>query len=362
MTPEQAKALRRPFPAEVIGTLPKGGANLQYVSHATVTDRLLEVDPAWSWEPVAWAADGTPLIATHGKDAVLWIRLTIAGVTRLGVGTAPAEAVELPKQLISDALRNAAMRFGVALDLWAKDGLEQHVDPPPPLAEPEEVAELVARFTAFPEGTPRAQVKQEFVHHFGKPAELPAGDVARAHRWLDAKIEQAAGSPPAVPSPAPTPPVVEEPDGDRQPDASPASASHDPANQPGHGVGEGAAAVPDPVDAHGTGAATTAVPVSRIAEHPEVARHRARVMARTAEAWPDVDDAERRIRRYAVTRMITGDDRESFNDLRVEEAERLFEVLGWLKDGHCTLVRSGRGWRLRDPEGERVEPKLWRAS
>ena len=85
-------------------------------------------------------------------------------------------------------------------------------------------------------------------------------------------------------------------------------------------------------------------------------------MARTAEAWPDLVDADRRTYRYALTRMITGDDRESFNDLRVEEAERLFEVLGWIAAGHCTLVRSGRGWRLRDSDGERVEPKLWRAS
>ena len=30
---------------------------------------------------------------------------------------------ELEKQLISDAIRNAAMRFGVALDLWAKEDL-----------------------------------------------------------------------------------------------------------------------------------------------------------------------------------------------------------------------------------------------
>ena len=33
------------------------------------------------------------------------------------------DAFEVHKQLISDALRNAAMRFGVALDLWSKEDL-----------------------------------------------------------------------------------------------------------------------------------------------------------------------------------------------------------------------------------------------
>src|ERR1700677_3927681 len=49
----------------------------------------------------------------------LWIKLTICGVTRLGYGDGPD-----PKQRISDAIRNGAMRFGVALYLWGKDELE----------------------------------------------------------------------------------------------------------------------------------------------------------------------------------------------------------------------------------------------
>lgn len=123
MNPDQAKQLRAPFPKEQIGKLPKGGTQLDYVGHAAVTDRLLEVDPDWSWEPVAWAEDGGPLIRHTGKEASLWIRLTVCGVTRLGVGICPAAAFELEKQLISDALRNAAMRFGVALDLWSRQPL-----------------------------------------------------------------------------------------------------------------------------------------------------------------------------------------------------------------------------------------------
>jgi hypothetical protein len=72
---------------------------------------------------MAYAADGGPMIRVESGEAKLWIRLTVAGVTRPAVGVAPADAVELDKQLISDAIRNGAMRFGVALDLWSREDL-----------------------------------------------------------------------------------------------------------------------------------------------------------------------------------------------------------------------------------------------
>ena len=116
------RALRYPFPTHLIGKLPAtraGRPELDYVGHGAVTDRLLEVDPFWTWEPMALNEDGLPRIVWLDDDTgVLWIKLTVLGVTRLGVGTAQGDDVE--KKLISDALRNAAMRFGVALDLWIK--------------------------------------------------------------------------------------------------------------------------------------------------------------------------------------------------------------------------------------------------
>lgn len=115
MKTEQATALRRPFPAESIGKLPKGGVMLDYVGHAAVTDRLLTVDPEWTWEPMAVDAFGNPIPDSAGN---LWIRLTICGHTRIGVGDG-----KTMKERIGDAIRNAAMRFGVALDLWAKEDL-----------------------------------------------------------------------------------------------------------------------------------------------------------------------------------------------------------------------------------------------
>lgn len=116
MTPEQKKALREPFPAEMVGKLPKGGTTLDYVGHGAVTDRLLEVDPEWQWEPLSVDEHGFPRLDLDGN---LWIKLTVCGVTRLGVGDGPNMKV-----LIGDALRNAAMRFGVALDLWIRGHAE----------------------------------------------------------------------------------------------------------------------------------------------------------------------------------------------------------------------------------------------
>lgn len=118
---EKWKELRKAFPTGSVGKIPKGGRQLDYVGHAAVTDRLLEVDPTWTWEPMAVDAQGAP-VSTNGN---LWIRLTVLGVTRIGVGDG-ANA----KECISDAIRNAAMRFGVALDLWSKEELESTIADP----------------------------------------------------------------------------------------------------------------------------------------------------------------------------------------------------------------------------------------
>jgi 5'-3' exonuclease len=138
--------LRAPFEKHQISKLPKGSKeqnncpphekkscavcggwhhpkmiHLDYVGHAALTDRLLEADPMWSWEPAALAPNGLPLFDQTGG---LWIRLTVCGVTRLGYGHAPSKTFQEPgareKEIIGDALRNAAMRFGAALDLWHK--------------------------------------------------------------------------------------------------------------------------------------------------------------------------------------------------------------------------------------------------
>lgn len=148
MTLAVAAQLREPFKPEEIGKLPRifcgacrqapakvcdkhkrircdgcrngnitdAHLHLDYVGHAEVTDRLLQVDPTWSWEPMAFDADGLPKLDGNGG---LWIRLTVAGVTRIGYGDAQGKkGADAVKETIGDSIRNASMRFGVALDLW----------------------------------------------------------------------------------------------------------------------------------------------------------------------------------------------------------------------------------------------------
>lgn len=180
--------MREPFPSHQISKLPKetkkqreereadrskgincqvcGGwhhrnaVHLDYVGHAALTDRLLDADPSWSWEPAAFR-DGLPAFDQSGG---LWIKLTIGGVTRLGYGHAATKPNMDPgareKETIGDALRNAAMRFGAALDLWHKgdlhldepseDGADKpKADPPKSPAQPQESAAVLAAGVAI---------------------------------------------------------------------------------------------------------------------------------------------------------------------------------------------------------------------
>jgi len=110
-------------PADLVGKVDKGYAKLDYLGHAAVTDILLAADPLWSWEPVAWTDRGMPAVVLDkdGWPVGLWIRLTVHGHARLGYGTCAPGKTDGIKELIGDALRNAAMRFGVGLSLWAKE-------------------------------------------------------------------------------------------------------------------------------------------------------------------------------------------------------------------------------------------------
>ena len=105
----------------------KDVVHLDYVGHAALTDRLLECDPAWNWEPLAFTEQGLPLVDQSGG---MWIRLTVCGHKRLGYGSADGKkGGDAVKELIGDALRNAAMRFGSALGLWHKGDLHGDEEP-----------------------------------------------------------------------------------------------------------------------------------------------------------------------------------------------------------------------------------------
>jgi hypothetical protein len=120
--------------------------HLDYVGHAALTDRLLDCDINWNWSPLAFAENGLPVIVNGG----MWINLTVCGQTRLGFGDAGApnpnkSEGDKNKEMIGDALRNAAMRFGAALDLWHKGDLHPDEDTPP--AAPATVS--IAQFTTL---------------------------------------------------------------------------------------------------------------------------------------------------------------------------------------------------------------------
>jgi hypothetical protein len=105
------------------GNMTDGHLHLDYVGHAELTGRLLEADPLWTWEPMAFDQDGLPKFDSNGG---LWIRLTVAGHTRLGYGDSQGKTgPNAVKEAIGDALRNAGMRFGAALTLWSKTDMDE---------------------------------------------------------------------------------------------------------------------------------------------------------------------------------------------------------------------------------------------
>ena len=105
---------------KIVGKLPKAGMQLDFVGHADVTKMLIEIDPEWTWEPTAFDANGLPAYRVENGMAHMAGWLTVQGVRRLGIGSVTHNKPDLLKELISDFIRNSAMRFGICLALWTK--------------------------------------------------------------------------------------------------------------------------------------------------------------------------------------------------------------------------------------------------
>jgi hypothetical protein len=166
--------------------------HLDYVGHAALTDRLLDTDPMWSWEPLA-LRDGLPAFDATGG---LWIKLTVCGVTRLGYGNAAAKPGIDPgareKEVIGDALRNAAMRFGAALDLWHKGNLHVDGDEAPTASTPAAVTpeqELMLEDKMREAGVDKAKFLARAGAKLTK--EVPADKFARMMKVLNDAIAKA---------------------------------------------------------------------------------------------------------------------------------------------------------------------------
>lgn len=161
--PRQHKAQKC---AECGQNLTTAHLHLFYVGHADLTQRLLDADPYWTWEPLARDTDpeilkaaiasGNPEIVkmvldssppkmeefevvdrgrTHVEKG-MWMRLILHDdqgqqVTMIGFGDAKGKDWQISapgdviKEIIGDGLRNAGMRRGAALDLWRRRDREQ---------------------------------------------------------------------------------------------------------------------------------------------------------------------------------------------------------------------------------------------
>lgn len=214
MDKDTAKRLRAPFSDNQIGKLPKltcrncrdsqfkacdnhtktrcdvcgnwispAHTHLDYVGHADITDRFLEVDPEWDWEPVAREVDQQLLLAavqTGNADIVnavlnsappkldsnggMWMRVTIAGVTRLGYGDGGGKrGPDALKVAIGDGLRNAGMRFGAGLDMWRKDAEPADSDSSPTSKPPQQQRTNKAWLTGMKKRIAAAGSEQELL-------------------------------------------------------------------------------------------------------------------------------------------------------------------------------------------------------
>lgn len=195
MDAKMIEALKREFPKAAVGKLPKvtckvcsdqkqnckqhtrrycktckgviseAHMHVDFVGHAYVTERLWDVDPDWDWEPLAFNQFGLPAMDEYGG---LWIKLTIGGKTKLGYGDADGrKGHNATKIAIGDALRNAAMRFQVALDMWKKDKTNDEKTAPVGHDAPELTREQVVKqitLVGRGKGKDPAQIADEFAH------------------------------------------------------------------------------------------------------------------------------------------------------------------------------------------------------
>ena len=173
----------------IVSYIPKGNTELAYVGHAEITLALIDCDPEWTWTPTATDPDtGGPRITKQGNRFVMWGHLTVLGVSRLCVGTCEDRKFEPEKELLGDALRNGAMRFGIGTKLWSKasgadpagaDSAGGYDFPPP---GPDPVQELYGRVTAAA-GTDVAKELKKLAAENGR--KLSAHDLAADDHWFE---------------------------------------------------------------------------------------------------------------------------------------------------------------------------------
>jgi hypothetical protein len=112
LTQADLKILKAPFPKESLGVKVQSTSKdrtrallVLYLQHTDVQDRLEMVDPAWTTEVINEER--------VGDTVYVRIRMTVKGVSRENVGEGND-----PKAAYSDALKRAAMLFGIGRYLY----------------------------------------------------------------------------------------------------------------------------------------------------------------------------------------------------------------------------------------------------
>ena len=160
---------------KIVGKLPKGGTQLDFVGHADITRILIEIDPHWRLVPIAWD-NGRPAMNVVNDMATMWFELTLLGTARLAIGTAKANAFDLDKQLYGDALRNGAMRFGISLNLWTKNEWEDLDHNPAPAKPASRSAQPAPTAGAKPKPKTLTALSDEQVNQFNAACETKGVD------------------------------------------------------------------------------------------------------------------------------------------------------------------------------------------
>lgn len=140
------RALKQPIDSRLIKTREgwtdrQGNTHwVEYIEWHTVADILDRVAPDWS--------HAVRNIAQIGDMVAVTAAITIDGVTREGVGTGPADTETGIKKAEHDALKRAAVKFGIARDLYRResDVIEENGGIPPSIARdprPKTLGDLV---------------------------------------------------------------------------------------------------------------------------------------------------------------------------------------------------------------------------
>ena len=112
---------------------------VEYVEWHTVADILDEHAPNWGHTVKDIRAIGDIITVT--------VAITIDGVTREGVGTGKKASETGIKKAEHDALKRAAVKFGIARELYKRefDSIEQDENVTAPVAEPQQFSDPIAK-------------------------------------------------------------------------------------------------------------------------------------------------------------------------------------------------------------------------